>query len=583
MRIGRKIQSSFKGAVIDILVISSVSLFLVCSIAYSSPTTSEIKKDVMLYDLRHRQPVQQTLIEGHLRTGYFDSMRGRYLPFDRAHGNGYALFRLLFSDKFSFRTSRQPITREVLDGVSILLLINPDSEAYLDTAHLISDEEIRAITEFVRAGGGLFVTANSWTKPETYELDHTNKLLRHFGVEFQQDWTPYYKCRVPEDSPFLFNVSALHYGGGCTIRVLDDVPGVKLDVVLEAKKDEMKRSNVYPVGYQDAPLGEGPIITLSHYGRGRVIAVGDSGTWGHDDLAVTGAGNLEILKQLMGLLSGKGGMDLQYRPTPGKRSQYSVEVSRFIAAPDPDLLKLFTQPRGVKKELLSAGSWPSEFLYHLAEYELDRSAGQKDARGNTELSLDLYDRRGNQKHRRGSVKFDLAPRGQVVRKRFSPNAIEPLSVLHELANSVSVPFSDPSIEVGSSWENDLWVRILPLELGKESAAWKKVKAKHILEGIEERRGARCLKVVTYAVVDMEGVEISALLSAETLHRPQVERFRVDQGMQVMERVQYLTLDKSELVESESYLYSRLWLDGLGFRGDDQGFVQLHEQIMVKPR
>ena len=558
-------------------MLSFLSVFLLGTGAYYAKSAPRQDKQVVLFDLYHHQPIKQKIMEGRLEMGGLDSPIGKYLLDDRAHGNGYPLFRLLLSDEFTFRNLTEPITPEILDAVNILVLINPDSKDYLETAHLLSDDEIRAVTEFVRAGGGLFVTVNSWSKRETFELPQTNKLLRHFGIEFERTWTSHYKCPVPDDSPFLFNVSALLYGGGCTIKVLEHAPGVRVDVILEAIEEEVKRGDDYLKRPEEVPLGLGPIITLSHYGKGRVIAVGDSGTWAHDDL-VMDAQNLEILKQLISLLRTPG-MNLEYKPPRGRERQYKGELIRFIAAASSDLLAFLSQPAQVRTESTPPKSYFREFLYDYLDFELKRSTGEKNVRGDTRTSFQLHRLQEGTRLNSGNSEFYLAPKGQVVRRTIRAESPEGGDLLNALMDGASVTFSDPLIEVGGAWDNDIWVKVLPLEMGRQNPARRKVKAQHLLEQIEERQGVRCAKIVTYGLLDLREVSLSELVSTETL-QTKVGQLRVEQGQQVFESIQYLGLADGELIESETYLRSSIWLTGLGFEGN-KGLVYLYERLILQ--
>jgi len=86
---------------------------------------------------------------------------------------------------FDVRIHKKPLTRETLEDVKLLFIVNPSDKAVSNNPappH-VSAADINVLTDFVRNGGGLIVSGNQ--EKHNLEVDDMNKLLAQFGIAQQ--------------------------------------------------------------------------------------------------------------------------------------------------------------------------------------------------------------------------------------------------------------------------------------------------------------------------------------------------------------------------------------------------------------
>ncbi len=123
---------------------------------------------------------------------------------DRAHHNFHAgaepfeqLARLLRADGYRVRGLAEPFSAAALAGVDLLVIVNAaasldDKEWSLPTSPAFTPHEVRAVRQWVDAGGSLLLIADHMPFPGAMDA-----LARSFGIEFLngfaivwEDWDP---------------------------------------------------------------------------------------------------------------------------------------------------------------------------------------------------------------------------------------------------------------------------------------------------------------------------------------------------------------------------------------------------------
>src|SRR6266480_872751 len=102
----------------------------------------------------------------------------RYLP-----EGAYKQVTQRLRDDFEVRIHNKPLTTKTLADVKLLLIVNPSDKAvgnHPPPPH-VSAADIKALTEFVKNGGGLIVSGNQ--ENHNLEVQDMNKLLAYFGIQ----------------------------------------------------------------------------------------------------------------------------------------------------------------------------------------------------------------------------------------------------------------------------------------------------------------------------------------------------------------------------------------------------------------
>jgi len=205
-------------------------------------------------------------------------------------------------NEFEVRVHDKPLTREILKDVNLVLIANPSDKAVSNNAapaHL-STKDTATLTEWIRGGGGLIVTANQ--EAHNLELDGVNRLLSQFGLQFTNVYTDFKPIAVPKDAPIIGGLRWGYYSGN-QIIVDKKASGRARAVVSNDATAPIK-------GTRNAP---GVLMATAEPGKGRVIATTDTG-WLTDN-ALSGEGiagaqikeqdNWEIFRRLATWAAGK--------------------------------------------------------------------------------------------------------------------------------------------------------------------------------------------------------------------------------------------------------------------------------------
>ena len=171
------------------------------------------------------------------------------------------------------RTVREPFTAKSLQGIDVLVVVDPDTPQESKTPNVITDSEIDALATWVRNGGTLFLLGND---PGNSEFPRMNALARRFGIEFEE--------RKHADA-----------GGNAKLTLLTPksnwfTPGLKFYGVDLSPLRVTANNAETLLAERDTPM-----MTAVRDGKGQVIALGDP--WLYNEYLYT-QDNRRIAEQL---------------------------------------------------------------------------------------------------------------------------------------------------------------------------------------------------------------------------------------------------------------------------------------------
>lgn len=237
------------------------------------PILAESDKPVLLYS-RHYNAQGET----------------RYLP-----DGSYRDVLTALKEHFEVRVDDQRPSRSLLRDVDVVLISNPSLEAVGDhpaPPHLEARDR-RLLLNYIRRGGGLIVMGNQ--ENHNLETEAVNQLFAPLGLEWVDDYTDAKALKIADKTPVLGGLTWGYYTGNL-IR-LTPAKGVQRWVVI----NDLDQPPL--TGKRDAA---GALLAGVQYGKGRLVAVTDSGWINNSVLAGEGLGgtvlpgdqNLEIFKRL---------------------------------------------------------------------------------------------------------------------------------------------------------------------------------------------------------------------------------------------------------------------------------------------
>jgi len=145
-----------------------------------------------------------------------------------------------------------PVT---LKGTDIYIIVDPDTKAETEQPNFIEPQHVKAITDWVKAGGVLVLMGND---AGNAEFDHFNQLAKQFGIQFNQDS----KNRV-QGTDFAMGSVMVNAGN----------PIFKTAKQLYLK--EISTLSLTPPARSVMQHKGDVIMAVARLGRGTVFAVGD--------------------------------------------------------------------------------------------------------------------------------------------------------------------------------------------------------------------------------------------------------------------------------------------------------------------
>jgi len=182
-------------------------------------------------------------------------------------GTGRTLSQELSSLGFKNKINTAPFTDEVLRGVDIVLLWNPNNP--------LEENEITALTKFVESGGSLLVLGSHDMDMIEPTRESVNKLLEPFGIRLMKNGTDDPTNRQGcSCTPIIHNLAEHPINEGITSIILYKPASLELkgNATAIARGD----NDTFALGSE--PLGGENIIVVavSEKGNGKVAVIGSS-------------------------------------------------------------------------------------------------------------------------------------------------------------------------------------------------------------------------------------------------------------------------------------------------------------------
>jgi hypothetical protein len=215
-----------------------------------------------------------------LYTRYFNAPgEARYQP----DGN-YKDVLARLKTEFEVRANNEPLTRQTLADVNVLLIANP-SEAAAGTnppPHHISATDAETIARFVERGGGFIIMGNQ--ENHNLEVNDANKLLARFGLQFTNLYTDVKSLAVPKETPVIGGLRWGYYTGNLVLIETN-----------HAAKPRSLISNDLTQKPLNGPRNQaGSLLAMAEPGRGRVAVATDCGWLTDDVLAGKGVNGVVV-------------------------------------------------------------------------------------------------------------------------------------------------------------------------------------------------------------------------------------------------------------------------------------------------
>ncbi|HWW76054.1 MAG TPA: DUF4350 domain-containing protein, partial [Pyrinomonadaceae bacterium] len=174
---------------------------------------------------------------------------------ERPHPGFHALGHVFSNYGARTATLSAAPTAQNLKGADVYIIVDPDTEKETPSPNFVEPQHVKAIADWVKAGGVLVLLGNDVGNAE---FDHFNTLAKEFGIQFNKDSKNRVqgnnfvegKITVPVGNPVFKTARTLYLKEVSTLSVMKPA-----EVVLR---------------------GEGfDVMAVAKYGRGAVFAVGD--------------------------------------------------------------------------------------------------------------------------------------------------------------------------------------------------------------------------------------------------------------------------------------------------------------------
>lgn len=189
-----------------------------------------------------------------------DKVTGKTLSFhykwEEMDNNGFSLFGHVFNNYgFTTQTLYQAPDADNLKKASVYVIVDPDIPKENPKTKYIEAPHIKAISEWVKAGGVLVILNNDTGNAE---FKHLNNLMAKFGIQFNEDSRNHVTGQQ-------FDMGAVNVPSG--------------DAIFKAAKKfyikEISTFKVTPPATAELTDKGDVIIATAKYGKGTVFAVGD--------------------------------------------------------------------------------------------------------------------------------------------------------------------------------------------------------------------------------------------------------------------------------------------------------------------
>ncbi len=205
-------------------------------------------------------PVRTVTLDYYFNSETKKDATGRLAPFhykwEEMPNSGFSLWGHVFHI-LGARTEALAVapTAGNLKRTDIYIIVDPDTREENENPHYLEENDIKAITNWVKSGGVLVLMSNDFGNAE---FDHFNRLAREFGIQFNRDSRNKVTgndfamglIATPVGHPIFKTARRLYLKEICTLSVVPPA-----EATIEDKGDV--------------------IMAVSKLGQGTVFAVGD--------------------------------------------------------------------------------------------------------------------------------------------------------------------------------------------------------------------------------------------------------------------------------------------------------------------
>lgn len=471
------------------------------SFAYSSQQAQPLR---ILFDYYHHS-MPNTKVGNHLITGSWLGGAGRYAWNDFVHSNTFDPVFTSLGEEHFITIGREYLSKKMLANQDAVLIVTPDNPATVPAIPVLANEEIENLKKFVSQGGSLMIMLNAATPEranEDFESVQLKKLVNSFGLDWNLDDTHYSDIVIGNGHPYFYDVPIFHYGAGCTIKILPSAQ--QPEVLMEVYSD---------LGYPDRHV-RGPGIVSVKYGKGKVVLVGDIGSW-TGNMSRPWAENDRILKQLFRyMMPDKGVRPAVYQQ--GTKLNYNVTIAGLQAIPVANSISGFQKP--FYKYFRPREKTGMPYLEGTADVQLVSKGinAQKAASLQADIkNFKWFDELV--KDSAASVNFVASRQGKVTDITAIGNAGNWLA--SEVSSLVGLLPVD-GLQPGHSWKSVEYFKI-PILAGTQLAPLKPIEMKitYVKDEIVDGRKCRLLRSADEVWLKDLGIELKDILPAELVNNP----------------------------------------------------------------
>lgn len=510
--------------------------------AGSLPITPEPppRPRVLMDYYHHSEP--QYKIGNLIVTGGFKDNLGRYGLDDIHHSNGFDPLVEAIERDYALIVHKEPFTRQTTQNADIIFIFTPDSKQLAPHIPLISDREIDDMEAFVMEGGTLLLMVNSYHATEKFDQVQLRKLFQRFGLDWNDDDTKYVDIAIGAGHPYFYDMDVFHYGAGCTIKV---DPSVTAETLLAVYGD---------VGHKEV---RGPGIVLVRRGEGKVIAVGDTGSWG-GNMSRPWSENERFFVQLMAWCKRDTGIR-PVRYQAGQDLKYKMSIVKVRIIPEKNQLSYLEQP-GYEVHIPRK---KTRIPYLEETVDVTLTGGIEGDNGLQKCMVVLNHYRHFDEDvalpDKAGLHIDLSRLGNIVDVQVDDAALLPFAA--DIGGLFAFLPND-AIRVGDRWEKRHPFHVLAVR-GTDLGPTRNVNTQMCYVGDEDVAGRRCRRILTSAAVWLTDIGISAadIVPIEKVRRwsgPQYE-FSGRGGRLLLKREQWVDAETSIVVQARTQQRVAVWM------------------------
>jgi hypothetical protein len=513
-------------------------------------SADDVKRTKILFDYyHHTRP--NTKVGKHMVTASWVAGAGRYAWNDYVHSNTFDPVFTSLGDEYNITIGGDAFTKKVLAKHDAVLIINPDNPQVVPEVPVITDTEIKNLRSFVEDGGTLMVMINSGgpeRAAEDFESVQLRKLVKSFGLDWNNDDTHYSDVPIGDRHPYFYDVPVFHYGSGCTIQILP-----------EAKQPEVLMQVASDAGYPDRNV-KGPGIVMVRHGKGKMILIGDAGSW-TGNMARPWVENDRILKQLFRYAKPSKNVTVpQYKV--GDKIDYKLTVSGLQAIPVVNSISQiphtdyeFFRPREKTGMPYLEGTANVSLV---ARKQIDQKAFDMEA---NVTDFKWFDRSVSDTAQ--VIKFVASRQGKVTDVDAKGTAALWLSP--EMPALVALTPVD-GIQPGDSWEVSEWMRV-PLLQGTNLSPLRNINLKVVYVRDEILNGVKCrlYRSADELWLNDLGIEVKDFLPAEEMNRvggPYYKYFNERGGKFLFKREQWVNAETGIVVKALTQSRMLSWVQDI---------------------